>query len=583
MAGKSSKKSSDNFEKMKREMAAKRKKADSQGKGEAILMEQVKYDSTIALENNDTGKIEDEEIQLPPVNKPNLENSSGSFEEVRENSRNDLITDPMNKKNNKESFKEEKKIEMVVFRIGEEEFAITISIIKEIIRIPPMTKVPNSPPYIAGLYALRGELISVVDSRILFGMNSNALNENCRIVIVEISGKSVGLITDKVSEVISIESREIKEPPSSIKEIDGGVINGMLLLNKEKRVIMILDAAKIIKAGKYNGCIDKQGLQENIINGPIANLIEEEQIIVFSIGTEEYTFSLNDVKEIIRFPEITKVPNTKNYIEGVFSLRNQLLPVINLGKLLNISSKQPDEYSRVIVVTAGELTYGVVVDKASQVMRVKKDSFRNSNNVASCRVDYIKGFFSINSRKRLIMLLETKKLISTEAVANITNSVSENFVKESIKCADEGHKDLKRIVIFKIDKSEYAISVNNIKEINRTNEIVPFTGSPVFIDGMVSLRGDIIPVLNLRTLFGIKPLQKQDGSKFMVVEYRNRTIGILIDSASEVLEISKNLVEKVTESIQGNSDAGYIDGVAKLNQGMRIVLLLNLESTLSFF
>ena len=141
----------------------------------------------------------------------------------------------------------DRKIKMVVFRIGEEEYAFILSNVKEIIRTPAMAKVPGARVHIAGLCNLRGELLPVIDSRKLLGMTAKEYNENSRIIVVEVHGTKVGIISDQVSEVLSTEEINIKEPPEIIRGIDGGVVNGILVLNNGKRIILILDAEKIIK------------------------------------------------------------------------------------------------------------------------------------------------------------------------------------------------------------------------------------------------------------------------------------------------------------------------------------------------
>lgn len=581
MAGKRNKNSSDNFEKIKREMTVKRQQAMKKESNNISSTGEINDIVMTASEINVDIKIQVENIEILEVDLIKSDGSDKILEEVNE--RNSLEIYPnIEKMSNEDLITEEKEIEMVVFWIGEEEFAFKISNVKEIIRIPSLTKAPNLPFYVAGLCVLRGQLLPVLDGRKLFGLIDKEQNENCRIIIVETNGKSVGLITDKVSQVVSIDKSTIKEPPSSIKEIDGGVINGMLLLNKGKRVIMLLDATKIIKTGQIK---DESGKQGNL--GRSDNdkeIMEEDQIIVFNVGKEEYSFNINNVKEIIRFPNITKVPNHTIYIEGVFSLRNQLIALINLGKLLGTDYKEPDEYSRVIIINTGKLTFGVIVDKASQVMRVSKDSFKMGNQgVSSNRIEYIKGFFNLNNGSRLVMLLESQKLISASDVNDLTNLDNKNSVEDTNLNTSEIVKSLEKIVIFKLDKVEYGVRIDNVKEINRMCEMSYFPGCPVFIEGMVSLRGDIIPVLNLRILFGLQTVEKNEFSKFIVVEYEKKSIGIIIDSASEVLGFSKTSVEEISKSLKVNGEISYLDGVVKLNQGKRIVLLLNLKSVLSFY
>ncbi|NSW89567.1 MAG: chemotaxis protein CheW [Firmicutes bacterium] len=536
MPGRNSKKSQNNFEKIKREMNRKKQKADG-------------------LKNDFDLKAELEERNM--------------VEGVPKDEERDSAKD--------------KKIEMVVFRVGEEEFAFILSNVKEIIRVPAMMKVPNTPPYIAGLCSLRGELLPVIDSHKLFGIPDKEYNESSRIIVTDMNGKKVGMISDKVSEVLSTEEIYIKETPESIREINGGVISGILVLDNGKRIIMILDAEKIVKAGELDSHANYQnGLLKMELEGSNTK-IEEEQIIIFAVGNEEYAVNINDVKEIIRLPSIMKVPNTANYIEGVLSIRNHLLAAINLGKLLNVNCKEPDEYSRVIIIDTGSFTYGVIVDRVLEVAHIKKDSFKKHFQIAISKgTEFIKGFVNLNNGRRLVMVLETNKIVNFNDLTGICDGGRKEDVKDNSVELDLNDYSIEHIVIFKIANEEYGIRINYVQEINRMSELVRFPGAPAFIEGMVDLRGEVIPILNLRTLFAITDIHSLDSSKFLVIEYQKKKIGILIDSVSEILRFSNELLEEAPEVISVSDKNRYIDSIAKLSDGKRVILILNLAVVLNF-
>ncbi|MBU3099305.1 MULTISPECIES: chemotaxis protein CheW [Clostridium] len=533
MAVKVVKKSSDNFEKMKREMTAKKQKAK---------MKQEQVTSQIDIENKDCLMQKQDQCIKTGI----------------------------------ETITAVKKIEVIVFKVDEEEFALRISYIKEIIRVPILQKIPNAPQYITGLCCLRGDLLPVIDSRKLFNMPHKEFDDCSRIIVTDIHDKRIGLICDKVSEVITVEESAIKEPPSSIKGIDGGVINSILILNNGKRVVMLLDAEKITKAYDLSDVAKEQHRSADNLEGKEKE--EEEQIIIFNIGVGEYGFNINYVKEIIRLPAIMKVPNTPSFIEGVFSIRNQLIAVVNLGKLLGMDFKQPDEYSRVVIINNGSFSFGIIVDKVSHVMVVAKRLFKKSNEITNSF--YVQGIYNLNKGKRLIIMLEPLKLISSEETRGVVGiDLKEGVKDKSLNVSDEDN-NFEHIVIFKLDEEEYGIKISNVQEINRMSEITHIPGAPVFINGMVNLRGDIIPILNLRKLFTAHDSGSYCESKFLVVEFKKMKIGIMIDSASEVLKVSKNYLEEASEVFDRNNS--YIDKIAKLNNGKRVVLILNLRAVLSF-
>ncbi|WP_379135330.1 chemotaxis protein CheW [Paenibacillus sp. sgz500958] len=530
MAGRSGKKEQGNFEKMKREMAVKKQKAEMQQNSE------ISQTDTVTMVLNPE----------PIVNRT-------------------------------------QQIGLVVFKVAEEEFAFRISHVKEIIRVPSMTNIPHAANHIIGMCSLRGELLPVMDSRQLFGLPAQELNENSRIIVADIHGKMIGLVSDKVSEVINIEETMIKEPPANIRGIVGGALNGIVggivILNRGKRMVMILDAERITNVGNHDLTVMQQHANSRELSRSEMQKLEEEQLVIFNIGTAEYAFNINNVKEIIRVPEFSKVPNAASHIEGVFSTRMQLLAVINLRNLLGIDNKGLDDSSRVVIINDGSQSYGVLVDKVLHVIGVQKKFFEADNLIARLsHTDFIKGMYTLDNGKRIVMMLEPSRLVRPEEV----KASSDAYHKyDPLLNPDEADHNLEHVVIFRLGKEEYAIETQNVQEIRVINEWTHFPGAPVFISGMVDLRGETIPLLNLRQLFAVQG-SATHSSKLLVVEFKNKRVGILIDSVSEVLKFPKTNLEEAPAVFKEMALNNHIDKIANLSEGTRIVLLLNLASVLSF-
>lgn len=576
MAGRTSKKSQDNFDKIKREMIEKKLNATIQQNLGGIQKDTESNELEVLLS---AGSSMHKDVCIESmIEYADKDNSDFMVENFFGEVTSEII--PLIEKKH---IKEVSKTEVLVFQVDEEEFAISLRNIKEIIRVPEMAKVPNAPQYITGLCSLRGELLPVIDSRKLFGMVHKELGESSRIIVTDIQGKKVGLLSDKVTEVIRIDEAAIKEPPRSIKGIEGGIISGILILNKGKRMVILLDAEKIIKAGNLEENKDGKPTLREDLQGMVMGTIteEEEQIVIFNIGAEEYAFEINYVKEVIRLAEIMKVPNTPGYIEGILSIRDQLLAVVNTGKLLGLNYRSRDEYSRVVIIDNGSFSYGIIVDKVSHVIRVHKKLFKESREMANFHsTEYVKGIYNLNNGKRLVMKLNPLKLISLEDVKGILEFDVKNTAKDNPLYVGDKDNIFEHIVVFKLGNEEYGIEINSVQEINRINGITHFPGAPVFIKGIVNLRGDTIPLLNLRGLFSDFDYNEFNATKFLAIEFENKRIGIMIEKTAEVLRFSKHYIEEAPEVFARNYN--YIDRIAKLNEGKRIVLILNLKAVLSF-
>jgi purine-binding chemotaxis protein CheW len=142
----------------------------------------------------------------------------------------------------------DKDLQVVGFRIGDETFGVRISTVREIVRVPEITAVPNAPDYIEGVINLRGKIIPVMDLRKRFGVKDVEPNKKNRILVVEVDDKVVGLIVNSASEVLKIPPSEVVAPSSMFQEGEVSCVTGVGKLNG--RLVILLDTAKIMQRGE---------------------------------------------------------------------------------------------------------------------------------------------------------------------------------------------------------------------------------------------------------------------------------------------------------------------------------------------
>src|ERR1700691_5257991 len=142
----------------------------------------------------------------------------------------------------------DKELQGVGFRIGRETFGVPISLVREIVRVPEITSVPNAPEYIEGVINLRGRIIPVVDLRKRFRENVAAPTKKTRIVVVEVEGRLIGLLVNSASEVLRILPSEIEAPQDVFQEGELNYITGVGKLRG--RLVILLDLNKILQRGE---------------------------------------------------------------------------------------------------------------------------------------------------------------------------------------------------------------------------------------------------------------------------------------------------------------------------------------------
>lgn len=135
-------------------------------------------------------------------------------------------------------------LQLVAFKIDQEEFAVNILLVKEIEKIIHITRVPKAPDAIKGVINLRGEVIPVIDLRRRLGLVNKEIEEQNKIVIIRVNDIAAGIIVDSVSEVVRLSNSQIEVSPNLISSVEQEYIDGIGKLND--RLLILLNIDKII-------------------------------------------------------------------------------------------------------------------------------------------------------------------------------------------------------------------------------------------------------------------------------------------------------------------------------------------------
>jgi purine-binding chemotaxis protein CheW len=150
---------------------------------------------------------------------------------------------------------------------------------------------------------------------------------------------------------------------------------------------------------------------------------------------------------------------------------------------------------------------------------------------------------------------------------------------EDIIDDEEGEVDqeLTQLVTFSIGDEEFGVNILQVQEIIRTMEITHVPRAPEFVEGVINLRGKVIPIVDMRRRFGLRSKEHDKYTRIIVIEIDMIIVGFVVDSVSEVLRIPASSVQPPPPVVAG-MDSDYIDGVGKLDD--RLLILLDLDSLL---
>jgi purine-binding chemotaxis protein CheW len=135
-----------------------------------------------------------------------------------------------------------------------------------------------------------------------------------------------------------------------------------------------------------------------------------------------------------------------------------------------------------------------------------------------------------------------------------------------------------QLVVFKLENEEFACNINDVREVLKMVRVTPLPRSLDFVEGVINLRGEVIPVIDLRKRFGLQEIEITDESRIIIVEVEERMVGLIVDSVSEVNRLANKQIQDAPDQVAGQQTK-LILGVGKIEE--RLLIILNLDRILS--
>jgi chemotaxis signal transduction protein len=597
--------------------------------------------------------------------------------------------------------------QLVTFLLKDEEFGFDIMSVQEIIRLPKLAKVPSTPPYVDGIANLRGVVLPVIDMRTRFGMERASETDRTRVLVVDIDGVKTGLRVDRVKQVTRVLRSEIEAPPAAIRGTTSDYLEGVVTLDKGQRIVMALNAAKVCEIGVAHRAISTDGPPADLRKARQGEAIHSDdaqtdvqKMVTFRIAKEEFAFPMEHVREILRVQTPNQVPDVPEYVLGVLTVRGQILPVIDLRRLLQqrsladefVDSCRPlrEEYDRwldgiakvsagglhstvdgsiteqlrkwltetnsssqllmealakarglndrvvkqlqvrskhqergdreearssteevlaagretvaalhrleqqiaqniqedqrIIVVDASGVVLGLVVDHVHEVLNVPRSLIELPPSITSNGGMELSGVAKLEDGSRLIMLLDVAHLMKDQRLRKVQKASQEtpgNGKTVTVEKALGQETSEIQLVTFMLGAEEYGVPISQIQEIDRLAKITKVPKAAQFIEGITNLRGEVIPVLDTRRRFELEVKPSDDRTRIIIVDLGGVKTGLVVDSVREVLSLARKDIAPPPEAIGSGVEQQFISGIGKVNEGKRIIVLLDVEKILS--
>ncbi len=408
----------------------------------------------------------------------------------------------------------------------------------------PIQPLPTGTPFLEGIMPLRGDVIAVINLKKRLALAETAYGPDAKVAVIQYNAKRYGLLFDDIRDVLRV-------APQAIEHLDAfllteeSVIADLIKLEQGRRTLELLDLRRLFADG--GAAVDSMvPLQEQ------APTVQRtySQFVIYSCREQVYGIPVADAREICFFSDIDQTFKSGK-VEGALQLRGQTIPVLCSATLLGCTDEhlKPTEATRILVLQSGSLSFGLIVDAIHQILVMADDTILP---IPGEHLPYLLGVGS-NENYRNIMLIDVQELVRAQ-VDRIT-AMSRLRKKEE---ESAGEASVTRHVItehcylvFAIGK-HYAIELKDVQEIIDGGDFMSIAGGDGLVQGIINLRGRIVPVVSLRSFYhcteqNMVDRQPNRDDKLIIGRANGNLVALLVD---EIVTIYKQERFHLTPSLR---------------------------------
>ncbi|KLK90493.1 hypothetical protein AA309_25450 [Microvirga vignae] len=438
--------------------------------------------------------------------------------------------------------------------VGGERFALPAADVAEVIRRPAITRVPLGPSSLLGVANLRGAVIPVVSLHSLLGQKGTP-PANARVVVID-RGAPVGLAIDRVASL-----------GSAAGEAPGDSAQARLI---DLDALLAKDFGSFTRRTQGRQVSAPRVLQEQAADRDTVALVW------FAVAGQDFALPLTSVHEVVALPDhVAVVPQADAVMLGVLSLRGQLLPLVSLRGLLGLrTASHGGGTARVVVARIGEGLVGLAIDGMKEILRISSDMIDPVPAILT-RGDaeaQIQGICRLEGGQRLVSILSSDHLFRDQALVEQISSQTEK--NHDMGTEDGPSHDDEQFIVFQLGGEEYGLPIEAVDEVVRVPEaLTRLPKAPAFIEGVMNLRGRVVPVIDQRRRFRFETQGEKRRERIVVVRIDHMQAGFVVDTVSEVLKISQAQLRPTPDLAADGSQV--IDRIANIEVEGRMILLLD--------
>lgn len=464
----------------------------------------------------------------------------------------------------------------LTFRSEDRLYALPAEEVTEVIRMPALARVPHAPKGLLGVANLRGVVLPVAGLRGLLDLPDAPAT---RALVLD-GNAPVALAVDSVDALVTIAGERIETRPAELAARPGERLRGAFAIGDSDTVASIVDVAALIAAAfiaqdrpRHRHAVSAAGHSET---APGAN-DERRPLVSFEVAGQEFALDLGSVQEIIDAPAgRATLPASDGAVLGVASFRGSLLPLLSLRGLLGFA--EPLELTgreKVVVARIGPALVGLMADRMRTLFAADTDSIEEVPPVLAARIGgeaRVTAIFRGEGGRRLVSLLEPRTLFKEEVMQRL--GAARSAAPASTDETKQERGEERQFVVFRLADDEFALPIEAVNEVARVPEqITRVPKTPKFLEGVINLRGEVLPVVDQRRRFDMPVMTDGRGRRLLVVRTAQHRAGLIVDSVSEVMRCFADEID-AAPTLTGEK-VRLVQGVVSIDGAGRIVLVLD--------
>jgi purine-binding chemotaxis protein CheW len=476
----------------------------------------------------------------------------------------------------------------LTFLIGDRRYALPAQEVAEVIRVPAVARLPNSPKALMGLANLRGSVVAVVSLPAVLGHPPAAARNAARAIILSGSIQAA-LVVDAVKGLVSPEAARIETRQRELTADPGEALAGMFPIDTEEdvageEVARILDIDTMLSRefgrAEARPALSTRGTTV-LMREDAEDRSEGLALVTFEVGGQEYALPLEQVQEIVAMPaSVATVPRADAVLLGIVAHRDSLVPLLSLRALLGFSGVDTSAREKVIVTPIGGMLVGLVADRMRAVIRADPDRIEPSPPMLAARAggeSRIASMFRAEGGHRLISILSPDQLFREDVMRWL--QASSGVAGSEATAALPDKTETAEFLVFRVGAESFGLPISAVDEVARVpDRIFRVPNAPEFLEGLVNFRGEVLPVIDQRKRFGLAA-DAGGGRRLVVVRSQRHRAAVIVDGVSELLRAPIDAIEPAPELIGGLGE--LVQGVVNLTDRGQMVLLLAADELLT--